>query len=66
MMALPRPDVTVNQSQNGDGHGVEVIISRDGKAKSYSGENYTSSGATAEVIKKIIADPYTAEWLPEK
>jgi len=70
MMSLPRPDVSVTEgveqtvSGGPDYRAVDVVISRDGKAKSYRGIGVTGSDATKEVIRKILDDPKTAEYLP--
>lgn len=63
---LPRPDVGVSQRETEVGHEVDVVISRDGKGKSYTGGGAGSSsdGAVKDVIKKILDDPITGEWLP--
>ncbi len=70
MTTLTRPDVTVTNATERDPNAppgsMDVVISRDGKAKSYR----TIAGTTAEVMKdgieKVIADPYSAEWIPKE
>jgi hypothetical protein len=58
---LPRPDVNVTTNQSG---GTDVVISRDGKAKSYQSEAPTRNEAVKELVEKIIGDRHTGEWLP--
>lgn len=59
---LPRPDVAVNKSSQ---DGTDVVISRDGKAKSYSSEKaHGSNEGVKEIVEKILNDGHTAEWLP--
>ena len=61
-MDLPRPDVTVvNNEINGESH---VVISRDGKGKSYKIEGNTEGEKIKGVVEKVINDKYTGEWLP--
>jgi hypothetical protein len=65
MTDLPPPDVSVTHSSGVDSvERIEVKISREDRGKVYNGAASTTGGAVAEVVKKIIADPYTAEWLP--
>jgi hypothetical protein len=58
---LPRPDVSVSTSPES---GVDVVISRDGKAKSYKGDGATREAIIKDVVEKIIGDRHTGEWLP--
>lgn len=58
---LPRPTVTADSSADGS---VDVVISRDGKARSYKGEGPTREAVVKDVVKKILDDGHTAEWLP--
>lgn len=60
---LPRPDVSTAPAADGSG-GIDVVISRDGKAKSYKGEGATREAVVKDVVKKILDDGHTAEWLP--
>ena len=57
---LPRPNVTVNT----DANVTDVVISRDGKEKSYSSDGPNEAARTGEIVKKILNDNYTREWLP--
>lgn len=59
---LPRPTIDVTPSS--DGLGSDVVISRDGKEKKYKGEGSTREGVVKDVVKKILDDPHSAEWLP--
>ncbi len=63
MTDLPRPDVTVTSAP--EGH-TDVIISRDGKARSYRAEGVGVNEKIADAVRKVIADPHTAEFLPAK
>lgn len=64
---LPRPDVAVSTRTRDDGGtDLDVVISRDGKARSYS-SNRTGVPDTApikEIVEKILSDSATGEWLP--
>lgn len=57
---LPRPTVEVTDTADGKTH---VVISRDGKAKTYEVEG-SVKGMVKDAVEKVISDPYTAEWLP--
>lgn len=63
---LPRPEVSVTTRQTDSGNDVEVSISRDGKARNYTGggAGVAHNDAVKQAVEKIIADPHTAEWLP--
>lgn len=63
---LPRPDVSVTSSETDGAHKVDLVVSRDGKAKSYAGAGPGRDAATRDVVEKLLADPHTAEWLPRK
>ncbi len=67
MAELPRPDVQVVTRQTEVAQECDIVISRDGKAKTYVGSDATSrDGAVKEAVEKIIGDGQTAEWLPGK
>lgn len=63
---LPRPDIQSSTGSFDDGTTVhtDVVVSRDGKGKSYRGEGSSEAARTRDVVKKILEDPHTAEWLP--
>lgn len=61
MANLPRPDVAVTTTEDGKMH---VVISRDGKARSYGVEGATETEKIRGVVEKVIGDHHTAEWLP--
>lgn len=63
MATLPRPDVNVVEGEVSGTRTVDVVISRDGKAKSYRGEG-TGTAPIKQIVEKMIGDPLTAEWLP--
>jgi hypothetical protein len=66
MTDLQRPDVSVTTGETDGTHKVDLAVSRDGKARSYTGASSTHPGAIKEVVEKLLADPVTAEWLPAK
>ena len=59
--SLPRPDVNVTTTEDGKEH---LVISRDGKAKSYEIEGNSAADRVKNVVEKVIGDGHTAEWLP--
>lgn len=61
MATLQRPDVNVTNTSDGKSH---VVISRDGKAKSYEIEGVTETEKIRDAVGKVIGDGHTAEWLP--
>jgi len=71
-MDLPRPDVTVDTKTTQDEgdtspvHQVDVVVSRDNKARSYTGTGSTPSEAIKGAVRKIVDDRGFAEMLPEK
>lgn len=66
MADLPNPDVTVTKTS--DDHGapvLDVMISREaGKGKSYRTHETSDTGMVGDIVRQIIRDPHTAEWLP--
>lgn len=63
-MPLPRPTVSSRQAEE---FKTEVVISREGKTRTYtSRSSHGTADATKEIVEQIIADPATAEWLPGK
>ena len=64
MAKLPEPTVTSRTKSNGDNHRVEVTISRDGKDRNYTGRGDHPDAAIADVVKRIIVDPHTSEYIP--
>ncbi len=61
---LPRPDVTVTEHHTGDSYSLDVVISRDGKAQSYTGTGSSSREAIKDTFVKVLNDPRIAESLP--
>lgn len=59
---IPQPDVGINNTEDGKSY---VVISRDGKAKSYEVEGIEPNEKIKKVVEKIINDPNTYEWLPK-
>jgi len=65
MAELPRPDVDVTHDKTDWGtERTKIEVTRDGKSKSYEANGITQGVATREAVKKLLDDPYTAEWLP--
>jgi len=64
MADLPRPDVGVITPQTEPLY-TDVVISRDGKAKSYRGEGTNEVERTKSIVRQILDNPRTAEWLPK-
>ena len=58
---LPRPDVTVTHTDDGKSH---VVISRDGRGKSYEIAGSSPDEKVKDAVEKVISDGYTREWLP--
>ncbi len=44
MTDLPKPDVSVTTGEDGSTHKVDLAVSRDGKARSYTGASTSPSG----------------------
>ena len=67
MATMPRPDVQVTQTVNTDSgvHDTAITVSRDGKQRTWSGAGPISASSTAEAVKKMLDDPYTAEYVKE-
>ena len=60
---LPQPDVEVSSSITETGTKVDVVLSRDGKARSYTSEKLTADGAVADVVGQILSDHRNAEFV---
>lgn len=66
MATLPRPTVTTTPDftkSDGKAH-VDIVVSRDNKAKSYHGEGLTQTEAVSDAVGRMLGDGATAEWLP--
>jgi hypothetical protein len=61
MATLPRPDVNVTTHESGS---TDVVISRDGKGKSYRSEKTEKNEIVKDLVEKVVNDRYTGEWLP--
>ncbi len=65
---LPRPDIAVTPAIERDitapTGSVDVVISRDGKAKSFRAEGGSVTEVVKDAVEKILGDAGTAEWLP--
>ena len=67
MTDLPRPDVSVSHSEDGCGtHTTGITISRGNMSREYKGSGTSQPGSVSNVVKEILNDPVTIEWLPEK
>jgi hypothetical protein len=68
MITLPRPDVTVTHATERDPNAptgsMDVVISRDGRAKSYRIVGETGPAIVKDAVEKVLGDPYSGEWLP--
>ncbi len=67
---LPRPDVSVTHATERDPSAppgsMDVVVSREGKARSYRVTGDTGPAIVKDAIEKVLADPYNAEFLPSK
>lgn len=68
MTTLPRPDVNVTHATERDPNAppgsMDVVISRDGKAKSYRVVGDTGPAIVKDAVEKVLGDPHSGEWLP--
>jgi hypothetical protein len=68
MTALPRPNVEATPAPERDPAAppgsVDVVISREGKGKSYRVVGDSGPAIVKDAIEKVLSDPYSAEWLP--
>ena len=65
---LPAPTVDVTPATERDPSAtpgsVDVVISRDGKGRSYRAEGGSTVELVKDAVRKVISDAHTAEWLP--
>jgi hypothetical protein len=63
---LPPPNVKATHPPVIDGEPpyVDVVIDRDGKARSYRGTGSTETERTAHVVTEILRDHRNAEFIP--
>jgi len=68
MTTLPRPDVTVSTGTSDGGSTIDsnIVVTQDGKSRSWAGNAPTIQDSVKEGIKKMLDDPVTAEYLPAK
>ncbi len=66
MTTLPRPDVTTTPDFTVvDGRArVNIVVSRDNKARTYAGVGNTQVEAVSDAVGKILSERASAEWLP--
>lgn len=64
---LPRPEVTVTPASDRDpiapSGSVDIVISRGGKGKSYRADGSSAPEIVKDAIEKVLADPYSGEWI---
>ena len=70
-MAIPleRPTVDVTQTPTPEGEpcgSIDVFVHRDGKGRSYRVEGSNSIDLVKGAVEKVLADPYSSEWLPKE
>jgi len=63
MATPPQPDVSVDIATKDGKQQVDVVLSRDNKAKSYQGVGSHNAEAVKDVVRKILDDPSTAEYV---
>lgn len=63
---LPRPEVKTTETSGVGGTEitVDVVISREGRGRSYQGKGADAATVVKQVVEAVIADSYTREWLP--
>lgn len=59
----PMPPPTVDVVVTNNNNTVDVNITRDGKGRSYRGEGTNTGDAVKDAVKKILDDPYAAEYV---
>lgn len=66
MSTLPTPDVksVTGPTDTTGKSNTTVTISRENQTRTYHGTGNTSADVITDVVRQIISDPYTAEWLP--
>jgi hypothetical protein len=70
MPPLPAPTVDVTPAADRDSSApagsVDVVISREGKGRSYRTVGGSTVDVVRDAVRKVLNDPYTAEFLPAK
>lgn len=65
---LPRPDITVTSAKDRDPSAsdgsLDVVVSRDGKGKSFRVEGGSSTELVKDAVTKTLNEPYMGEFLP--
>jgi hypothetical protein len=65
---LPAPDVQVTTATSRDpsapAGSVDVVVSRDGRGRSYRANGGCVTEVVQDAVRKILADPYSGEWIP--
>jgi hypothetical protein len=62
---LPPPTVDVTPAVNDATGALDVVVHRDGKGRSYRAEGTSSVELVKDAVRKVLADPYSAEWVPK-
>lgn len=63
MTDLPKPIVTSESSADAGVQKINVTVTRDGKARSWSGAGTSVAGAARDLVEKMIEDHHTAEYV---
>jgi hypothetical protein len=43
---------------------VDVVVSRDGRGRSYRANGGCVTEVVQDAVRKVLADPYSGEWIP--
>lgn len=66
---LPPPTVDVTPATDRDASApagsVDVVVHRDGRGRSYRIDPGTTTEMVKSGIEKVLADPYSGEWIPK-
>ena len=63
---IPQPTVDVVHRAGDRDHHIDVILSRDNKARSYTGAGASPAEAVKDVVEKVLGDHRNAEFIPRK
>lgn len=66
VLSPPTVDVTPSADTAAPSGSVDIVVHRDGKGKSYRADGGTSVELVKDAVRKVLADPYSAEWLPKE
>lgn len=69
MTVLNPPTVDVTPASERDesapSGSVDIVVHRDGKGRSYRADGGTSVELVKDAVRKVLNDPYSAEWIPK-